>query len=154
MRAAKGSLITAAGDSRVTRLGALLRQSKLDELPQLINVLCGEMSLVGPRPEVPEYVQIDAPLWQAVLQVRPGITDVASLLYRDEERLLGVSRNPNELYRDRVLPAKLLLNLAYLRSRSFGRDLRLILLTIRHSLFPKQFDPDLVKRSFGIGVLP
>src|SRR5215813_3645517 len=149
MRAgAAGCAITAAGDSRITRVGGLLRKCKLDELPQLLNVLRGEMSLVGPRPEVPEYVQPAVPVWQAVLQVRPGITDVASLLYRDEERILGVSRNPNELYRDRVLPAKLLLNLAYLRSRSFGRDLRLILLTIRHSLFPKQFDPDLVKRSF------
>ena len=149
---AGGSAITAAGDSRVTRVGGLLRKCKLDELPQLLNVVRGEMSLVGPRPEVPEYVQPAVPVWQAVLQLRPGITDVASLLYRDEERLLGASRDPQTFYRDHVLPSKLELNVAYLQSRSFCRDLKLILLTIRYSLFPKEFDPDLMKRNFGIGV--
>src|SRR5215475_13877752 len=79
---AAGNAITAAGDNRVTRLGRLLRKCKLDELPQLLNVIRGQMSLVGPRPEVPEYVQIETPLWRAVLQVKPGITDLASLLYR------------------------------------------------------------------------
>ena len=154
MRAgSQGRVITAAGDERVTRTGAVLRRLKLDELPQLFNVLKGDMSLVGPRPEVPEYVQFEAPIWQAVLQVRPGVTDLASLLYRDEEKLLGTSRDPNTLYRDLVLPAKLVLNLAYLRSRSFWRDLRLILLTIHYSLFPERFDPDLIKRTLGAGVI-
>jgi lipopolysaccharide/colanic/teichoic acid biosynthesis glycosyltransferase len=148
----RGSTITAAGDRRITGMGAILRKLKLDELPQLLNVLRGEMSLVGPRPEVPEYVQLETPAWQRVLQVPPGITDPASLLYRDEEEILGASRDPVALYREQVLPAKLLLNLAYLRSRSFLRDLRLILLTIRYSLFPTRFDPDLLKRTFGIGV--
>ena len=81
MRAgSQGSVITAAGDRRVTRAGAVLRRFKLDELPQLFNVLKGDMSLVGPRPEVPEYVQLEAPIWQAVLQVRPGVTDLATPL--------------------------------------------------------------------------
>jgi lipopolysaccharide/colanic/teichoic acid biosynthesis glycosyltransferase len=150
---APGTVITAAGDPRVTRAGAVLRRCKLDELPQLFNVLKGDMSLVGPRPEVPEYVQLEAPIWQAVLQVRPGVTDLATLLYRDEEKLLGASEDPNAFYREIVLPAKLLLNLGYLRSRSFPRDLKLILLTIRYSLFPKRFDLDLIKRSLGTGAL-
>ena len=154
MRAgSQGSAITAAGDERVTRVGAPLRRYKLDELPQLFNVLKGDMSLVGPRPEAPEYVQLEAPVWQAVLQVRPGVTDLATLLYRDEEKLLGASRDPNAFYREVVLPAKLVLNLGYLRSRSFGRDLRLILLTIHYSLLPRRFDPDLIKRTLGPGVL-
>ena len=153
MRAdSRGSVITAAGDRRITRVGAALRRFKLDELPQLFNVLKGDMSLVGPRPEVPEYVELETPVWQAVLQVRPGVTDLATLLYRDEEQLLGFSGDPAALYREKVLPAKLALNLCYLRSRSFLRDLRLILLTIRYSLFPRQFNPDLIKRTLGTGV--
>jgi len=154
MRAgSRGSVITAAGDERVTRAGAFLRKCKLDELPQLVNVLKGDMSLVGPRPEVPEFVQLEAPIWQAVLQVRPGITDLASLLYWEEEKLLGISRNPHDVYRDSVLPAKLILNLRYLLSRSLRRDLRLILLTIHCCLFRKQCDPDLIERRLGVGVL-
>jgi lipopolysaccharide/colanic/teichoic acid biosynthesis glycosyltransferase len=154
MRAgSQGSVITAAGDGRVTRAGAALRRCKLDELPQLFNVLKGDMSLVGPRPEVPEYVQLEAPIWQAVLQVRPGVTDLASLLYRDEETLLGSSGDPNVFYRESVLPAKLILNLGYLRFRSFTRDLGLILLTIRCCLFPKRLDPDFIKRTLGVGGL-
>jgi lipopolysaccharide/colanic/teichoic acid biosynthesis glycosyltransferase len=146
-----GSVITAAGDGRVTRAGAMLRKCKLDELPQLLNVLKGEMSLVGPRPEVPEHVRLEEPMWQAVLAVRPGITDLASLLYRDEERLLGAARDPNTFYRESVLPTKLFLNLAYLLSRSFRQDLKLLCLTVRYSLFPQRFDPNLIRRSFGIG---
>ena len=148
----EGSVITAAADGRVTRVGAALRRYKLDELPQLVNVLKGDMSLVGPRPEVPEYVHLEAPIWQAVLQVRPGVTDLATLLYRDEEKLLGTSRDPSVFYRKTVLPAKLVLNLGYLQSRSFWRDLKLIYLTIRYSLFPERFDPDLIKRTVGAGV--
>lgn len=148
-----GSAITAAGDVRVTTIGAALRRLKLDELPQLFNVLKGDMSLVGPRPEVPEYVQLETAIWQAVLAVRPGVTDLASLLYRDEEKLLGKSGDPAALYRDSVLPAKLVLNLGYLRCKSFWRDLRLLHLTICYSLFPDRFDPDLIKRTVGTGVL-
>ncbi len=114
--------------------------------------LKGDMSLVGPRPEVPEYVHLEEPIWQAVLQVRPGVTDLATLLFRDEEKLLGSSCDPNTFYRETVLPEKLVLNLGYLRSKSFRRDLMLILLTIRYSLFPDRFDPDLIKRTLGTGV--
>ena len=150
----RGAVITAAGDVRVTRTGATLRRYKLDELPQLFNVLRGDMSLVGPRPEVPEFVRLETPIWQAVLQVRPGLTDPATLLYRDEERLLAASNDPVVLYRDTILPAKLILNLAYLRSRSFWRDLKLICLTVVSSLFPKRFDPLRVRPAAGMdGVL-
>jgi lipopolysaccharide/colanic/teichoic acid biosynthesis glycosyltransferase len=110
------------------------------------------MSLIGPRPEVPEYVQFQAPMWQAILEARPGITDLATLLYRDEEKILGACPNADTFYRESVLPAKLFWNLAYLRSRSFRQDLKLIFLTIRFSLFPQEFDPDLIKRTFAAGV--
>jgi lipopolysaccharide/colanic/teichoic acid biosynthesis glycosyltransferase len=153
MRAgSRGSAVTAAGDQRVTRVGAILRRCKADELPQLFNVLKGDMSLVGPRPEVPEYVRLEEPMWQAVLQVRPGVTDLATLLFRNEEKLLGSSADPNTFYRETVLPEKLVLNLGYLRSKSFRRDVMLILLTIRYSLFPDRFDPALIKKTLGTGV--
>lgn len=145
----KGTLITAAGDSRVTQTGRWLRRFKLDELPQLVNVLRGEMSLIGPRPEVPEFVQMADPRWQAVLCVRPGITDLATLLYRDEERMLGAQADPTECYRERVLPAKLRVNLEYQNSRTFPRDLRLLVLTVRYSLFPTSFDPVHVRQTFS-----
>ncbi|HLH44888.1 MAG TPA: sugar transferase [Bryobacteraceae bacterium] len=153
MRAGSGgSAITASGDPRVTRFGAVLRKFKLDELPQLFNVLKGEMSLVGPRPETPEYVEFRRPVWQAVLAVRPGITDLATLLYRDEERILASAAEPEALYRERVLPEKLRLNLAYLGARTLWQDLRLIFLTIRYSVFPDSFDINRIRRTFGIGL--
>jgi len=148
---AAGTTITAAGDSRVTATGARLRKFKLDELPQLFNVLRGEMSLVGPRPEVPEYVDRQSRIWQAVLQVPPGITDVASLLYRDEEALLGTASDPDRFYRETLLPAKLCLSLAYLSTRSLWRDVRLILLTIHSSLSPGRLNPGRVRRAFDLG---
>jgi len=147
----QGSAITAAGDRRITRVGAWLRALKLDELPQLFNVIKGDMSLIGPRPEVPEFVQLGSPMWQAVLQVRPGITDLATLIHRNEERILGAFEDPNAAYRDSVLPAKLYLNLEYLHSRTFWRDLQLIFLTVRYSFFPKRFDLDHICNVFGIG---
>jgi lipopolysaccharide/colanic/teichoic acid biosynthesis glycosyltransferase len=153
MRAgAQGTAVTAAGDNRVTRVGAFLRRHKLDELPQLVNVLKGDMSMVGPRPEVPEFVHLEAPIWQAVLQVRPGVTDVAALLFYDEEKLLRGPGDPATVYRETVLPVKLVLNLAYLRSRSYWRDLKLIYLAVRYSLFPRRFDPNLIRRAAGTGV--
>jgi lipopolysaccharide/colanic/teichoic acid biosynthesis glycosyltransferase len=151
MRPASGAVITAAGDSRITRTGARLRKYKLDELPQLFNVLQGDMSLVGPRPEMPEYVEPRAPMWRNVLQVRPGITDLASLVYRDEEELLGASTDPERLYRECILPLKLQLNLSYLHSRSLARDFRLIWLTIRYSVWRNGFDPELIQKTFGSG---
>jgi len=134
-----GASITAAGDSRVTQIGGFLRKLKLDELPQFFNVLLGDMSLIGPRPEVPDYVQVDDPLWQEVLSTRPGITDLASLAFRDEEQLLGPVPDADRYYRAVILPAKLRLNLLYLRSRSLLTDSRLLWLTAVYSLLPGAF---------------
>ena len=125
-----GPLITGAGDPRVTRVGRVLRRWKVDELPQLVNVLRGEMSFVGPRPEVPRYVNMFAEQYRELLAVRPGITDIASMAFRDEETLLGRSSNPEDLYVQEILPRKLALSHAYVRRRSFGLDLRLIARTV------------------------
>ncbi len=148
--ASQGCAITAAGDSRVTKAGAWMRKLKVDELPQLFNVLKGDMSFIGPRPEVPEFVELDDAVWQAVLAVRPGITDLASLLYRNEEEILSPAPDPAAFYRAAVLPAKLRLNLLYLETRSWRRDLRLLWLTVRFSFFPRGFDSNRVARSFGV----
>ena len=120
-------LITVGGrDSRVTRAGYYLRKYKLDELPQLLNVLRGDMSLVGPRPEVRKYVDLYTPEQLRVLTVRPGITDLASLRYRHENDLLAQAEDPDAYYIETVMPAKLALNLEYIDHQSFWGDLRLI----------------------------
>ena len=141
-----GPHITGAGDARITRLGAFLRHYKLDELPQLWNVLRGDMRLVGPRPEVPRFVDMTDPTWQAVLSVKPGITDLASLLYRHEEELLAEVNNVEDHYRNTILPAKLALNLEYLSVRTFWSDLKLICLTAWYSAVPKMFDQWRIRR--------
>lgn len=122
-------LVTVAGDRRVTRVGAVLRAVKLDELPQLWNVLMGDMSLVGPRPEVPYYVELYREQYAKVLTVRPGITDLASLAYRHEEELLSTAPDPESYYRDVVLPKKLKLADRYLERRSFAFDVWILLRT-------------------------
>lgn len=128
----KGALITVGADARITRAGARLRRAKLDELPQLIDVLRGAMSLVGPRPEVPRYVALyPAALRDKVLSVRPGITDVASLEYRDENERLAQAADPEREYVDVVMPAKLQLAAHYVDHASLGFDLQLILKTVR-----------------------
>ena len=120
-------LITVGGrDPRVTRAGYYLRKYKLDELPQLLNVLRGDMSLVGPRPEVRKYVDLYTPEQLRVLTVRPGITDLASLRYRHENDLLAQAEDPDTYYIETVMPAKLTLNLEYIDHQSFWGDLRLI----------------------------
>jgi lipopolysaccharide/colanic/teichoic acid biosynthesis glycosyltransferase len=124
-----GPAITLAGDQRVTRTGRLLRHYKLDELPQLFNVLKGEMSLVGPRPEDPRYVALYTPEQRQVLAVWPGITSPASLAYRDEAALLH-GDDWEQVYTRQIMPHKLALELAYLQQQSFGRDLALIWQTI------------------------
>ena len=103
----KGPAITSSGDPRVTRIGRLLRKTKLDELPQLLNVLRGEMSIVGPRPEAERYVRLYRPEWLRLLEVRPGITDLASLTFRHEEELLGLAKDRERAYVEGVMPAKL-----------------------------------------------
>jgi lipopolysaccharide/colanic/teichoic acid biosynthesis glycosyltransferase len=125
-------LITPQGDPRVTRLGRWLRDTKLDELAQLIDVLRGDMSLVGPRPEVPRYVALyPEPLRQKILSVRPGITDPASLAYRHESRELGQSSDPEHTYIHTVMPIKLRLAAQYVDQASFWLDLRLIAATLK-----------------------
>jgi lipopolysaccharide/colanic/teichoic acid biosynthesis glycosyltransferase len=143
-----GPRITAGNDPRLTRVGAFLRRFKLDELPQLWNVLKGDMSLVGPRPEIPAFVDFQDPVWQTVLQVRPGITDLASLVFRNEEEILCGQNDPESYYRNEILPAKLALNMYYLRSRSLWSDLKIILITMRYSFFPAGFHSSSVSRMF------
>ena len=126
----KGLSITVGRDSRITRVGAFLRKTKLDELAQLLNVLCGQMSFVGPRPEVPRYVAMYTPYQRQVLLVRPGITDYASIAYRNENDLLAGAEDPERMYVEEIMPAKLELNMKYLRRVSPLEDIRLILATI------------------------
>jgi lipopolysaccharide/colanic/teichoic acid biosynthesis glycosyltransferase len=125
-----GPLITASGDSRITPIGRLLRQSKIDELPQFWNVLIGNMSVVGPRPELPFYVRDYTPEQRQVLVVRPGITDPAALEYRHEEAVLAKAADRERFYRDVLLPRKLGMNLEYIRKLSFRYDVALILRTV------------------------
>jgi lipopolysaccharide/colanic/teichoic acid biosynthesis glycosyltransferase len=123
----RGPQLTIGADSRITHSGAWLRKYKVDEIPQFFNVLVGDMSIVGPRPEVRRYVDLYAPATrQAVLSVRPGITDLASIEYRDENELLAASADPERTYVEQVLPAKLALCERYIRERSFFGDLRII----------------------------
>lgn len=127
-----GPQITIGADPRVTVAGQFLRRYKLDELPQLWDVLRGAMSLVGPRPEVPRYVALyPADVRDLVLSVRPGITDLASIEYRDESRLLGAAADPERCYVEQVMPAKLTLAARYVQTRSFSGDLVLLLRTLK-----------------------
>jgi lipopolysaccharide/colanic/teichoic acid biosynthesis glycosyltransferase len=136
MRAARGPSITVAGDRRVTRVGAILRASKMDELPQFWNVLRGEMSLVGPRPEVLSYVDLYRREYAPVLAIRPGITDLASLAYRREETLLAAQADPERFYREVLLPSKLKLADEYIQRRSFWLDLQILIRTVRAAAIP------------------
>ena len=124
------SLVTIGRDPRITRAGWFLRKTKIDEIPQLINVLKGDMSLVGPRPEVRRYVELFPAEYAEILTVRPGITDLASLKYRDEAALLGKAEDPNKEYLSHVLPDKIQLAKDYLQRSSFLFDLSLILKTL------------------------
>ncbi len=125
--AAAGPQITVGADRRITRAGAFLRKYKIDEFPQFYNVLVGDMSVVGPRPEVPRYVALYPPATRdVVLSVRPGITDLASIEYRDENDLLGASSDPERTYVEQVMPAKLALCERYVRECSVAGDLAII----------------------------
>jgi lipopolysaccharide/colanic/teichoic acid biosynthesis glycosyltransferase len=129
--ASKGLLTVGARDPRVTRTGYYLRKYKLDELPQLINVLLGNMSLVGPRPEVRKYVDLYNEEQKRVLMVKPGITDYASLEYFDENELLRGSSDPEATYIREVMPAKLELNKKYISEAGLGTDLNIIFRTVK-----------------------
>lgn len=125
-----GKQITVGNDSRITRVGKFIRKCKLDEFPQLINVLKGEMSLVGPRPEVPRYVELYDEYEEQILLVKPGITDYASIEFRNENEILGNSSNPEETYIEEIMPTKIELNMKYIRNISLAQDIKLILNTI------------------------
>ena len=127
---APGRPITCGHDARITRVGGVMRRLKLDELPQLINVLKGEMSLVGPRPEVPRYVEMFRRDYEAILEVSPGVTDLASISYRDESRMLGDFADPEMEYVQRILPDKIRLAKLYVRHSGILYDLQLILRTL------------------------
>ena len=131
----KQGLITVGNnDSRITKPGAFLRKYKLDELPQLINVLIGDMSLVGPRPEVRKYVSLYTEKQLYVLSVKPGITDIASIKFSNENELLKGQNEPEKFYIETIMPEKLKLNLEYINKMSFFYDLKLIFMTIQKIL--------------------
>ena len=133
--------ITISGDKRISRVGGFLRRYKIDELPQLWNVLRGEMSLVGPRPELSKYVENYSPEQKRVLCVRPGITDPASLAYRKEEDILSRCEDPEWAYRTVILPDKLAQNLKYIQNISFRSDLRIIFATVSRSFLLVENSP-------------
>lgn len=135
-----GGLLTAPGDSRLTRVGRWLRHYKLDELPQLFNVLWGDMQLVGARPEVERYVETFRPQYALILQDRPGITDPASLVYWREDQLLSTNHMEQQ-YVQTILPAKLQLSLAYQRRRTFGSDIGILFRTIAALIDFSAFTP-------------
>lgn len=127
----KGSLITIGGrDSRITKVGYFIRKFKIDELPQLFNVLKGDMSLVGPRPEVRKYVDLYTDEQKKVLSVRPGITDYASIEYVDENEILGKAENPDDVYINQIMPEKINLNMKYIENQSVKEYFKIILLTV------------------------
>ncbi|WP_236914427.1 sugar transferase [Clostridium sp. Cult2] len=126
----KGMQLTVDGDNRITKSGHFLRKSKVDELPQLINVLIGDMSFVGPRPEVPKYVAMYDENQRCILKIRPGITDIASIEYKDEDLILAQSKNPEETYINEIMPKKIKLNVKYIENMSIAYDIRLIIETI------------------------
>jgi lipopolysaccharide/colanic/teichoic acid biosynthesis glycosyltransferase len=132
-----GKLLTVGCDPRITRIGYWLRKSKLDELPQLFNVLLGQMSFVGPRPEVKQFVDLYSPEQSRVLELVPGITDAASICYRNESDLLAKASNPEQMYIDVLVPEKIRLNLAYAQRASVVSDLGILFQTLAAILRPK-----------------
>lgn len=126
---AKGLKITVGGDKRITGVGKVLRKTKLDELPQLFNVLFGQMSLVGPRPEVAEYVELYTEEQRTVLSVRPGITDYASVCFRNENEILAQAEDPQKEYIEHIMPLKLRYNQKYIQEMGIFTDLKIIFLT-------------------------
>ena len=153
MPSAGGPQITSNGDSRITRLGRFLRHTKLDELPTLWNVLRGDMSLVGPRPEVPRFVKLADPIWQKVLAVKPGITDPVTLRLRSESELLArIAGDTEQYYANELQPAKLKGYVAYLEERTWRTDLKVLVQTVVAVVFPRREpmlseEPTAAKRS-------
>jgi lipopolysaccharide/colanic/teichoic acid biosynthesis glycosyltransferase len=136
-----GSLVTSATDCRITPIGRFLRKWKLDELPELYNVLLGEMSFVGPRPEVPELVDFSNPAWNVILKVRPGITDTVTLRLRNEEAVLAMVEDKETYYREVVQPFKMNGYVEYLKTKSLKTDLKIIVQTLKAIMFPHTVPP-------------
>lgn len=133
---AEGPRLTGLGDPRITPIGRWLRKTKLDEIPQLVNVLKGEMSLVGPRPEVPEYVSSYTPDQTRILELKPGVTSPAAIAFVDEEEVLGAQAQPERYYLTTLMPLKIKYDLAYFDGASFSGDVKLILLTLIRLVLP------------------
>lgn len=146
--ATAGAAVTARGDPRITSVGKWIRRYKADELPQLWNVLKGDMSLVGPRPEVPAFVDLRRREWRTVLQTRPGLTDLASLTFRNEEDMLAGSADPDQRYKQNILPAKLAMSIEFQQKSDMRSDLKIIWYTICFSWFPRTPDPKRMRRMF------
>lgn len=125
----KGMQITVGADSRITKVGKFLRKTKIDELPQLINVLLGQMSFVGPRPEVPRYVELYTDYQRNVLRIKPGITELASIIYKDENEVLAQSDDPEKSYIEEIMPKKIEINMEYIQKMNVFYDIKLIFKT-------------------------
>ena len=145
-----GLQITAGGDSRITRMGRLLRNTKIDEWPQLINVLRGHMSLVGPRPEVRKYVERYKDDYERILSIRPGITDISSIAFRNEESILQGVDDPEQYYVHVLLPEKMRLAQEYIQHASFSYDVKLILKTLCEVVFPSTYSQKQAPSSHNI----
>ncbi len=144
----RGLPLTVERDPRVTRVGAWLRRLKLDELPQLFNVLAGDMTFVGPRPELARYVALYGAAQRQVLELVPGITDEASIRYADEDALLAKAADPERFYVDQIIQEKIRINLAYAARATFWADVVVILTTLRHLFWPRDSaDPSLAPKS-------
>ncbi len=140
-----GPQVTAKGDARITPLGRFLRKTKIDELPELWNVVRGDLSLVGPRPEAPKYVDVGDPLWERVLEVRPGITDPVTLKLRNEEELLAGFEEPESFYTTKLQPYKLIGYVEYLRERTWRSDVEVLVRTVSAVLSPARVPPPTVR---------
>lgn len=125
----KGLITIGGNDARITQIGLFIRKFKIDELPQLFNVLIGDMSLVGPRPEVRKYVDLYTEEQRRVLDVKPGVTDYASIKYADENEILGLASDPDEMYIQEIMPAKIELNIKYIENKSLKEYFKIIFLT-------------------------
>lgn len=137
----KGSLVTLDGDARVTRVGKFVRKCRLDEISQLINVLNGDMTFVGTRPEVPKYTERYTPEMMATLLLPAGITSLASILYKDEAKLLGAAEETDKVYIEKILPAKMYYNLKSIENFSFWGDIRIMFMTV-FAVLGKEYVPD------------
>lgn len=133
----KGALVTASGDSRISKIGRVLRRTKIDELPELWNIVRGEMSIVGPRPEVPELVDLTDPLWNETLEANPGLTDPVTLQLRNEEGLLAQATDREDFYKKTLQPYKLRGYVDFVRTRTWKKDVSIIFRTIKAIVFPQ-----------------